>query len=306
MIDLWLKVAVWAWLLETALVVVIESRFSLIFYVARTMAIVSSCFVLAAFFFESLILHRRLVTTLVAREQEREGHRTSIDIVVGTLAHELRQPLASILLNERAGTILLSQGHGASGEVAEIFTEIRASVVRSNEIISSVRTMFAATAGNRGAVDVNVLLRDTVNLMRLELELHRISLQMDLSPNLPAVMGHRGQLIEVMLNALKNAIESLVEVAEERRIRIQSVSLDPRSVTINIEDSGMGLDPGLRTQVFEPFFSTKPRGMGLGLSICQSIVSNHRGTLSLLPASPRGAVFRVELPSAAAAAPSPG
>jgi signal transduction histidine kinase len=278
---------------------VIESRFSLVFYAARTMSTVSSCFVLGAFFFESLILHRRLVATLVAREQEREGHRTSIDIVVGTMAHELRQPLASILLNEQAGTTMLVQKVGTAEEVVEVFADIRASVARANEIIDSVRTMFAASGGDRGTVDVNALVRDAIDLMRLDLEMHHINVPLELAPTPLVVVGHRGQLLEVLLNGLRNAMESLLEVSQgERQIRIESALLEPRSITVKVEDSGIGLDPSARTRAFEPFFSTKSRGMGLGLSVCQSIIANHGGTLALTPASTRGAVFRIELPAA--------
>ena len=297
MIDLWLKVAMWSWLLETFLAVIVHGRFSLVFYVSRTLGVVSSSFVLLVFFSESLILHRRLVTTLIGREHEREGHRTAIDIVVGTLAHELRQPLMSILLNEQAGAKLLASGPKASEEVPAVFDDIRASVVRANEIIDSVRTMFAASAGDRGLVDANVLVRDAVELTRLEFEAHRVSVRLDLSPRLPAIRGHRGQLLEVLLNGLKNAIESLVDVSgHERTLQIRTTLLEPHGVAIHIEDSGAGLDPRARSRAFDPFFSTKPRGMGLGLSICRSIVTAHGGALSLLPNEPNGAVLRVELP----------
>lgn len=96
---------------------------------------------------------------------------------------------------------------------------------------------------------------------------------------------------------MKNAVEALVNVVDrERQLRIRTSPLAANSVVITIEDSGAGLDPRTRGSVFEPFFTTKPHGMGLGLSICQSIVSAHAGALSLVAASPFGAVLRVELP----------
>jgi signal transduction histidine kinase len=297
MVDLWVKIAMWSWVCEILLVIAVPMRFSLVFYVARTMGMLSSGFVLLVFLSESLILHRRLVATLVAREQEREGHRTSIDMVVGTLAHELRQPLTSILLNKQAGKKLLARGSAAAEEVPAVFDDIGASVVRANEVIDSVRTMFAPSAGDRGRIDANALVRDAVDLTRLELEAHHVALTLDLSPDLLDTMGHRGQLLEVMLNGLKNAIESLVGVSDgARALRILTTALETDGVAISIEDSGVGLDPRVSNRAFDPFFSTKPRGMGLGLSICQSIVSAHGGALSLASRHPRGAVLRIELP----------
>jgi signal transduction histidine kinase len=303
MIDLWLKVAVWSWQLETLLILFVKARYTLVFYVARTMGAMSSSFVLAVFLVESAILHRRLVSTLVAREQDRERHRTTVDVVVNTLAHELRQPLMAILVNQQAGSRLLTKGPGATEDVAAALDDVRASALRANEVIDSVRTMFAATAGEHAPVDPNALVRDAVDLTRLELEAHGVAVQLDLAPNLRSIAGHRGQLLEVLLNGMKNAVESLVDVVDrERQLRIRtSPLLAANSVVITLEDSGNGLDPRTRGSVFEPFFTTKAQGMGLGLSICESIVSAHGGALSLVAGSPFGAVLRVELPCSVAA-----
>jgi signal transduction histidine kinase len=301
MIDLWLQVAIWSWLFETLLTATVQERFSLVYYVSRTMGVVSSSFVLIVFLSESLMLHRRLVLAMAARELEREGHRSAIDVVVGTLAHELRQPLASILVNEKAGTQLLSARPAAPGELCEVFEDIRASVLRANEIIDSVRTMFDAASRDRAPVDANELVRQAVELMHIDLEASRIAVEVDVAPMLPPIQAHRGQLLEVLLNGLKNAIESLTAITHHtRHLRIRTHLVEADGVAISIEDSGLGLDPRIQDRVFEPYCSTKPRGMGLGLSICEAIVSAHGGTISLSPGSARGAVFRVDLPTRAA------
>ena len=306
MIDLWLQVAIWSWLFETLLAAIVQERFSLVFYVSRTMGVVSSSFVLTVFLFESLMLHRRLVLAMAARELEREGHRSAIDVVVGSLAHELRQPLASILVNENAATRMLSARPPAIGELREVMDDIRASVLRANEIIDSVRTLFDASSRDRAPVDANQLVRQSVELMHIDLETHRIAVEVDVAPTLPPVQGHRGQLLEVLLNGLKNGIESLAAITHRtRHLRIETRLVEPDSVAISIEDSGVGLDPRIRNRMFEPYCSTKPRGMGLGLSICEAIVSAHGGTISLSPGAARGAVFRVELPAVAATESSP-
>ena len=300
MIDLWLHVAVWSFLFEALLIPVSPGRYSLVFYVNRVMGMVSSSFVLLVLLSESSMLHRQLVRAMAAREQEREGHRTAMDVMVGSLAHELRQPLGAIRINGQAGAIMLSGTPADLEDVRAMFTDISKSAERANEIIDSVRTMFAHSPQDRVALDANDLVREAVDILHLELEAHRVVLDLDLSPELPKIRGHRGQLMQVLTNGVKNGVESLATVPDRvRQLRICTVPLEPDGVAIRIEDSGRGLDPVARERVFEPFFSTKPRGMGLGLAICQSIIEGHDGSLSLLPGSPHGAVLEVELPALA-------
>ena len=300
MIDLWLHVAVWSFLFEALLIPVSPGRYSLVFYVNRVMGMVSSSFVLLVLLSESSMLHRQLVRAMAAREQEREGHRTAMDVMVGSLAHELRQPLGAIRINGQAGAIMLSGTPADLEDVRAMFTDISKSAERANEIIDSVRTMFAHSPQDRVALDANDLVREAVDILHLELEAHRVVLDLDLSPELPKIRGHRGQLMQVLTNGVKNGVESLATIPDRvRQLRICTVPLEPDGVAIRIEDSGRGLDPVARERVFEPFFSTKPRGMGLGLAICQSIIEGHEGTLSLLPGSPHGAIFQVELPALA-------
>jgi signal transduction histidine kinase len=297
MVDLWVQLATWSWLLDVLLTASIQARFTLVFYAHRSMAVVSSGFVLIALLFESLMLHRRLVLAMAAREQEREGHRTAVDIIVGSLAHELRQPLASILVNESVGKTLLAAEPPERDEVRAVFGDIRASVLRANEVIDSVRNMFTPSARDQNPIDVNELARQAVELMHVELEADRVVVDLDLSPGLPPIQGHRGQLLEVLLNGLKNAVDSLAGVTDRsRQLCVRTGAREPDGVSISVEDSGIGLDAQLRDRIFEPFQTTKPGGTGLGLSICQSIVTAHGGSLSLTPRVPHGAVFRVELP----------
>jgi signal transduction histidine kinase len=307
MVDLWLQVAIWSWLFETLLTAMVRTRFSLVFYVSRTMGVVSSSFVLLVFLSESLMLHRHLVLSMTARKQEQEGHRTAMDVMLGSLAHELRQPLASILANETAAVQMLAASPPDLDDVRAAFDDIHASVVRANEIIESVRAMLVVSPHDRVPIDPNDLVREAVEMVRIEAEAYGIAIDFELSPGLPPISGNRSQLLQVVLNGLKNGIESLAGLSDRaRQLRIRTAPLRPDGVSISIEDSGGGLDVTERDRLFEPFYSTKPNGMGLGLSICESIVTAHGGRVSLLPGSPNGAVFRVELPSAHAADSSRG
>jgi signal transduction histidine kinase len=306
-IDLWLAVAVWSWLFESLMQAIVQSRFSFVFYLSRSMGVVSSTFVLIAFLSESLMLHRRLVLATVAREQEREGHRTAIDIIVASLAHELRQPLTAILSNEKAGSRLVAAPMVDRDEMAETFADIRGSVLRANEIIDSVRAMFTASPPEREQIDVNGLAKQAVELLRIELATHRVTVDLALAPELPLIQGHRGQLLEVLLNGLQNGLDSVAAApGGPRQLIVRTARLQSDKVSINIEDTGGGIDPRVANRLFEPFHTTKAKGMGLGLSICQSIVTAHGGTLTLKRRAPHGAVFGVELPAAAVVAPRSG
>jgi len=304
MIDLWLRVALCAWVFETLLAAIVEARFSLVFYVSRTMGAVSSSFVLLVLLSESLMLHTRLVLSMAAREQEREGQRTAMNVMIGSIAHELRQPLTSIKANGFAGARMIAATPNDISEVRAILDDIGDSVDRANEIIDSVRTMFAASPRDRSSVDANELVRETIEIMRLELEAHGVTVHSDLASGNPTIHAHRGQLMQVLVNGMTNAIESVAGVPDRaREVRIRTRQGRAGAVSIVIEDSGRGLDPELQSCAFQPFYSTKECGMGLGLSICQSIAEAHGGTLTLLPGVTRGAVFRLELPTSGTADP---
>jgi len=297
-VDLWVKVAAWSWTLETILTAFLPARYSLVFYVGRTMGTLSSSFLLIAFLAESLVLQRHLALAMITRERERDSQRTAMGVTVGSLAHELRQPLAAIKTNAFSAAALLSSGLDVTEDIREIFGDLAVSIDRADGIIDSVRTMFTAGTGKRTRIDANELVREAVETLRIDLEAYHIATRMELSSRLAAVHGNRGQLMQVLLNGMRNAIESLAEVSRpSRQLRIRTANVDDR-VSIVVEDTGLGIAAPGRNGAFEPFYSTKRSGMGLGLSICNSIVGAHGGTVVLTPGAERGAIFRVELPSA--------
>ena len=296
MVDLWLHVALWSWVLETIGMVVVQARFTVVFYVSRSMGILSSSIVLFVLLSESILVHARLVLSMMAREHEREGQRTAMEVLIGSLAHELRQPLSAIKANASAGARAMCSTPAELNEVRATFADIGESVDRASEIVASVRTMFAASARDGGWIDANGLVRDALAMMRPEFEAHGIAVSVDLASGLSAIHGHRGQLMQVLVNGMTNALESLDGGSDRPRpIHLRTAMHKPAGVSIMIEDSGVGLDPSVQDHLFEPFYSTKPSGMGLGLSICRSIVEAHGGTLSLMPRREHGAVFQVDV-----------
>jgi signal transduction histidine kinase len=163
-------------------------------------------------------------------------------------------------------------------------------------VIGTIRAMFKQAGDSKSPVDVNALIREVLILVRGDLETRSIAVETDLPAGLPTVVGSQAQLQQVFLNVVTNAVEAMDSVAERtRKIRVTSRSHDADGVLITVEDSGGGIDPRDAKQIFEPFYTTKQQGMGLGLSICRSIVEAHGGQISVARNEPQGAVFQFTL-----------
>jgi signal transduction histidine kinase len=159
--------------------------------------------------------------------------------------------------------------------------------------------MFKKGAHGQKLFDVNGLVRETLTMLDLDLRTQRISVTTDLRNNLPELLGDRGQLQQVLLNLISNAIEAMSSVTgRPRDLHICSVLIQGSSeVVIAVEDSGIGIEGGGSKHIFEPFFTTKSTGTGVGLTICRVILEAHGGSLEASPNKPYGAVFKVTLPS---------
>jgi signal transduction histidine kinase len=157
--------------------------------------------------------------------------------------------------------------------------------------------MFAKDTGSKTLLDINELLQEVVVLLRAEFNMQNVVVALDLTENLPQVLADRVQILQVILNLMINAIDATSAVTNrERRLRIRSEPNCATGVTISLEDTGMGVDPKNINRIFESFFTTKPQGMGMGLSICRSIVEAHNGRLWVESVIGKGSVFRISLP----------
>ena len=149
------------------------------------------------------------------------------------------------------------------------------------------------------ALDVNALIREVLSLMRGDLDNHRIAIDTALSDGLAPVHANAVQLRQVLVNLISNAADAMSAVANRPRLlRLGTQTSEADGLLITVEDSGSGIDPNQAERIFEPFFTTKSHGMGMGLSICRSIVEHHGGQLSVAPGRTRGSVFQVSLPIA--------
>lgn len=167
---------------------------------------------------------------------------------------------------------------------------------RASAIISRIRTLLMKGTPDRAELEINEVIREVPRLLRNELTGNRVSLRIELAPDLPPVPGDRVQLQQVVLNLIMNSIDAMRTVTDRRRELLIKSAKHLDRVLIRIQDSGSGLDPAQADRIFEPFFTNKPEGLGMGLSIGRSIVESHGGRLWALAGSD-GALFEFTLPT---------
>jgi C4-dicarboxylate-specific signal transduction histidine kinase len=229
------------------------------------------------------------------------SRRTTMGAMTASIAHEIKQPLAVIVTSANAGLRWLKRPEPNLAEARGNLDQIVQSGHRITEVIDGIRAMFGKDSGRTSVVDLRQLVGEVLALAQGELETHQIVLRNDMGDGLPAVMATRVQLQQVILNLINNAIEAMSSVTgRERCLTIASNVEAQAGVTMTVADTGTGIDPAHLDRIFDPFFTTKSHGMGLGLSICRSIVEAHGGALRVAPASPFGTVFHLTLPLAAA------
>ena len=235
------------------------------------------------------------------RELAAASRHTAMGAMTASIAHEFRQPLAAIVANANAASRWLKRSDPDLEEVGSSLDQIVKSGHQLSEVIDSVRAMFGRDSADTNLVDIRALVIEVLALTHGEIETHRIVLHDGMSARLPEVMAAPVQLQQVILNLITNAIEAMSAVnGRERRLTIASIVEPQASVTITVEDTGVGIDPAHLDRIFEPFFTTKRYGMGLGLSICRTIIESHGGKLAVSPKSPFGTSFHLTLPVAAA------
>jgi two-component system, LuxR family, sensor kinase FixL len=217
----------------------------------------------------------------------------------GALAHELNQPLAAILANAEAGRHLTEREPLDIQELREIYDDIAADTTRAGEIIRRLYALFKNDAPEFQPLDVNQLVRDVLVLARTDFLIRNIDASIDLTPHVLGVLGDRVQLQQVLLNMILNACEAMADNrAEERKLCICTQNIDAHSVRISVADHGSGVTVDGSEKLFEAFYTTKQQGLGLGLSICRSIVLAHGGRLWATNNQNGGATFSVDLPGA--------
>jgi len=224
------------------------------------------------------------------------GRLGTLGEMVSGIAHEVNQPLTAIATYASACKRLLLSGQAQPQELAGVLDKISTQAERAGQVIRGLRKLARRQDQVALPMDINQLVAEVARLVEFEFRNAGWDLNQWLTPDLPSVTGDAVQLQQVVLNLLRNAVEAMTESATGDSVEL-STELRGGLVEIRVEDRGPGLAPGADERLFEPFFTTKPQGMGLGLSICKSIISAHGGDLSYEAREGGGACFRIRLPT---------
>jgi two-component system sensor kinase FixL len=244
---------------------------------------------------------RRKQTEIELQKQRAElAHVTRVSIMgelAASLAHELNQPLTAILSNAQAALRFLSSKPAAVEEVTEILDDIVKDNKRAGEVIRRMRALVKKEELEFARLDLEALIRDVMALVHSDAILHNVRISLRLDNNLPQVAGDRVQLQQVVLNMMLNAFDAMKDCpAREREVQLRAERDSRNFVKVAVTDHGIGLTGDKLDKIFQPFYTTKREGLGMGLSICRSIIEAHGGRLWALNNADRGATFYFTLP----------
>jgi signal transduction histidine kinase len=217
-------------------------------------------------------------------------------VLLASIAHEINQPLTGIVMQAGAARQWLALREPCMEKARDALDQIERDGLRAGEIITSLRGMFKKETQARNPIDVNELIFTVLAIVRHELQKHGVELRTELDETLPALEANRVQLQQVVLNLVMNAIEAM-QTKAPRILSIRSCVSKPDFVHVAVEDTGTGIDPSTQDHIFDPMFTTKERGMGIGLSICHSIIESHNGRIWVTRGIDKGSIFQFELPT---------
>jgi signal transduction histidine kinase len=217
--------------------------------------------------------------------------------LTASIAHEVNQPLAAVITNGNASLRWLAAPTPNLDEAREAVQRIIRDGHRAADVIQQVRALLRKTGPQKSWLDINDVIQEVLTLAHSEVGRPRVSLRTELAAGLPPVLGDRIQLQQVILNLVMNGMEAMSSVADRpRELLIRSGTHGPQGIFVAVRDSGIGLDAQTLERIFDAFFTTKPEGMGMGLSISRTIIEAHGGRLWATPHDGPGATFQLTLP----------
>jgi signal transduction histidine kinase len=252
----------------------------------------------------ALLLERRRRKHAERQTRQHLGELARLDrigavgVLSAALAHEINQPLGAILSNAETAELLLAAPSPPREQLRELMDAIRADNQRAADVLVRLRGWIADSAAQQERLPLNPLLHKVARILRVEVHMRRAELLLDLTEPLPEVFADGVQIQQVTVNLVLNALDALEQIApDQRRITVSSKRNAADDVDVCVADNGPGLSGPAADRLFEPFFSTKQDGLGVGLSISRSILARHGGTLRAEPAPGGGALFRFTLPA---------
>jgi signal transduction histidine kinase len=251
-----------------------------------------------------LVITRDLTDHILAGEalrlaQAELAHANRVSTMgqlTASIAHEVNQPITAAVINAQAGLHWLSAQPPNFDEVSAALAANLKECTRAGEVIRRIRTLFKKEPLRKEPFAINDAILEVMAMARAEAANESVSVQTKLAKGLPLVQGDRVQLQQVMLNLIINAIEAMRGLEGDQELLICTREAEPNGVVVEVQDSGPGLAPATVDRLFEHFYTTKPSGLGLGLSICRTIVEAHDGRIWASPNLPRGAIFHFTIP----------
>jgi signal transduction histidine kinase len=254
-------------------------------------------FVLAALFAERSDSEARLTRSNMMLERERDNKLMNAQAITAAIAHEVRQPLAAIATNASAARQFLRRPPPDHAEVEAALGRIISESHRTSEVFESIRALFRKADEQRQPIDINGIIRAVLQLSAGELKDRGVAVRTELMAELPRVVGHAGQLQEVVLNLTHNALEAMATTTDRNRLlQVRSALHGRDAIAVEVEDTGPGIDAKQLEGIFGAFVTTKSHGMGLGLAICRMIVEQHGGQLTASSDGANGSRFQFILP----------
>ncbi len=222
---------------------------------------------------------------------------TTIGELTASIAHEVNQPLAAVVANADACVAWLSRNEPDLSEARAAAERATQGATRASDVIARIRSLITKSTSERSSVRINQIIQQTAVLVEGQATRNRVTIELKLNQGSPVVLGDGIQLQQVILNLMMNGIEAMATVNDRpRRLTVRSESQGSREIRVAVQDSGIGLSDEVKVRLFEPFFTTRTKGMGMGLSISRSIIEAHGGRLWAESNGSAGATFQFTLP----------
>ena len=295
-LDQWLMVVALSLISEMAFTLIGGGRFSLGAYANRVFSLATATILLVVLLAETTKLYSRVARSNMTLRREQNNKLMNLEAMTASISHEVRQPLAAIVSNGGAALRFLDH---APPNIEEVRSALNRMVGDSHRIMSCLTACehyLEDLIGERSWLNVNETAIEALGYLRWQLRNHKIFTLTHLTSELPPIEGNKGQLLEVIINLVQNAIEAMDEVKAERRVLQIKAESEIDRIILTVEDSGPEIDENKAHSIFDPFVTNKRDGMGLGLAISRMIVERHGGELTVAPAHPHGCIFRMVLP----------
>jgi len=298
-LDYWLILVIFSLILNYVIAAFFATqRYSLGFYASRGFTLFTSMLVLGLLLKEMTNLYTRLARSNIALERERNNRLMSLEALAASISHEVRQPLSAMRLDSDTALTLLETTPPDLEGVRSALTDVVSNGERANQVLRDIRILFGKVEQAREPIDVNETALEALRALRAEVEGRGVKVRLELATGLPPVMGHRGQLREVLLNLVHNAVDAMNDMADRARsLQVITRRHGDDAIVVAVKDTGPGIDPKRLNGVFDPFVTTKSHGMGLGLPICRTIIERHGGQLTAHSDGKNGALLQFVLPT---------